>query len=88
MISEERMNIMLSFLQIPNTERFLNLVDHCRGDVLLCLPDGSHCDLKQDPVARQMLRLMTPTGSGISVSLSNTKDTPRFLRYMLEAAAD
>lgn len=79
---------MLHFLQIPNTERFLNLVDHSRGEVLLYLPDGSHCDLKQDPVARQMLRLMTPNGRGISVSLSNAKDTPRFLQYMLEAAGD
>lgn len=79
---------MLHFLQIPHTDRFLNLVDHCRGDVLLCLPDGSYCSLKQDPVARQMLRLMAPTDRGISVSLSNAKDAPRFLQYMLEAAGD
>lgn len=79
---------MLSILQIPNAERFLSVVDHCFGDVILQLPDGSRCNLKQDHIARQMLRMMHPTQSGISITLSNKADTGTFLRYMAEAFSD
>lgn len=61
-------------------------MDCCRGSVTLWLPDESQCDLKQDHTARQMLRVMRPEGNGITLSLSDTQDTSRFLRYMLEAA--
>lgn len=76
---------MLNIMVIPNADRFLSLVDHCHGDVNLQLPDGSNCNLKQDQVARQMLRMMRPSHNGISISLSNTKDARMFLRYMTEA---
>jgi len=79
---------MLSIVCIPNPEKFLSCVDHCRGSVTLRLPDGSQCDLKQDHTARQMLRVMRPEGNGISLSLSDNQDTSRFLRYMLEAARE
>ena len=49
---------MLHMMSLPDRERFLNIVQHSRGEVLLRLPDGTDCDLKADPGARQLLRLM------------------------------
>lgn len=69
---------MLNILQIPNAEKFLYMVDQCFGDVMLRLPDGSDCNLKQNRLARQMLRMMQPSRDGISISLSNTADTIKF----------
>lgn len=63
-------------------------MDRCRGSVTLRLPDGSQCDLKRDHTARQMLWVMRPEGNGITLSLSDTQDTSRFPRYMLEAARE
>ena len=37
---------MLKILMIPNTERFLEKVNSCNGDVVLHLPDESTCSLK------------------------------------------
>ena len=77
---------MLKIIAMPNAEKFLSLIRQCCGDVLLHLPDGSRCSLKQDHTARQMLRTMQPGQGGISISVSNPADTPAFLRYMMEAA--
>ena len=68
---------MLTFFLIPDTKRFLTLVNKSCGDVLLNLPDGTQCSLKRDHTARQMLR---------AISISNPGDAPTFLRYMMEAA--
>lgn len=77
---------MFKILLIPNTEKFLSLVKQSCGDVLLHLPDGSQCSLKQNHTAQQMLRTMQPGRDGISISFSNPGDAPTFLRYMMEAA--
>lgn len=77
---------MIQILLMPDAEKFLSLVRQSCGDVLLHLPDGSRCSLKQDHTARQMLRTMQPGQGGISISISNPADTPAFLRYMMEAA--
>ena len=77
---------MLTFFLIPDTKRFLTLVNKSCGDVLLNLPDGTKCSLKRDHTARQMLRAMRPGQNGISISISNPGDAPTFLRYMMEAA--
>lgn len=77
---------MFKIMMIPNTEKFLSLVNQSRGDVLLHLPDGGRCSLKQDHTARQILRTMRPGQDGISISFSNRGDIPAFMRYMMEAA--
>ena len=35
---------MLHMMSLPDRERFLNIVQHSRGEVLLRLPDGTDCD--------------------------------------------
>lgn len=77
---------MFTFLMIPNAERFLHIVERSCGEVLLHLPDGGRCDLKRDPVARQMLRTFRPGREGLQISLSDRSDAPAFFRYMQEAA--
>lgn len=79
---------MIKMLLMPNAEKFLSLVKQSCGDVLLHLPDGSLCSLKQSHTARQMLRTMQLGRDGISISFSNSCDVPAFLRYMMEAAYD
>lgn len=77
---------MLTFMLLPNTEKFLQIVAHSRGDVLLHLADGSLCDLKHSHTARQLLRTLKPGEEGLCISLSNPDDIPAFLRYMQDAA--
>ena len=61
---------------------------HSRGGVLLRLPNGTDCDLKTDPGARQLLRLMELGPEGLSISLTDPKDLPLYLHYMMEAGQD
>ena len=77
---------MMSFMMIPNAERFLRIVEGRRGEVALCLPDGGRCDLKRDPAARYLVRTLCSGGEGLRVSLSDRGDLPAFFRYMREAA--
>ena len=59
---------MLQIMTLPDRERFLDLVDHSRGSVLLRLPDHTDCDLKTYPVARQMLRMLEPAAEGVTLT--------------------
>ncbi|MDY3690381.1 MAG: hypothetical protein SO072_00260 [Dysosmobacter sp.] len=76
---------MLTMTLLPDREEFLELVDRSRGGVLLQLPDQTTCDLKHDPAARQMLRLLEPGPEGITLRLTNPEDLPAYLHYMMEA---
>lgn len=77
---------MLTFFLIPDTERFLELVNKSRGEVALHMPDGSRCDLKHSGGARQMLEAAKSRKTGVEISLSNRRDVTPFIRYMEEAA--
>ena len=76
---------MLQIMTLPDRERFLDLVDHSRGSVLLRLPDHTDCDLKTDPAARQLLRLLGPGSEGVDLRLTDPGDLPAYLHYMMEA---
>ena len=76
---------MLRMMLLPDKERFLDIVDHSRGDVLLCLPDHTDCDLKTDPAARELLRLLGPGEEGVDLRLTDPGDLPAYLHYMMEA---
>ena len=77
---------MLKIHVMPNTEKFLSLVEQSSGDVLLNLPDGKQCSLKKDNTARQMLRIVEPGQDGFSISFSNSDDITAFMRYFIGAA--
>lgn len=77
---------MLKILMIPNTERFLEKVNSCNGDVVLHLPDESTCSLKNNHIATQMLRLMDVNKNGLTLSLTDPADVPLMLNYMVNAA--
>ena len=76
---------MLQMMMLPDRDRFLEIVDHSRGSVLLRLPDHTDCDLKTDPVARQMLRMLDPAEEGVTLRLTDPEDLPAYLHYMMEA---
>ncbi|WP_295766063.1 hypothetical protein [uncultured Oscillibacter sp.] len=77
---------MFKLMVLPDTEGFLNVVEHSRGRVLLHLPDDSTCDLKRDHTARQLLRVMRPGRDGLCISLSDARDVPGLLDYMIGSA--
>lgn len=77
---------MFKIMMLPDAENFINVVEHSRGQVLLHLPDDSCCDLKRDNTARQMLRAMRPREEGLCISLSDARDVPAFLDYMIGSA--
>lgn len=72
---------------IPDAEKFLNLVEKSRGNVMLHLPDGSQTDLKESRDARQILQMTLPGRAGLRISLSDPEDTPAFIQYMMEGGA-
>jgi len=78
---------MLKFYSIPDPDKLLSVVDKSEGDVFLRLPDGGECNLKQEHVARELLRLMTPNKDGVNINLTNPSDAPAFLLYMMECQA-
>lgn len=79
---------MLRMMMMPDRERFLDIVDHSRGDVLLCLPDHTDCDLKTDPAARQLLRKLDLGPEGVDLQLTDLGDLPAYLHYMMEAVLE
>ncbi|MCI9668878.1 hypothetical protein D7Y09_06190 [bacterium 1XD42-1] len=76
----------LTFCTIPNTDKFLNMVTQSCGNVMLHLPDGSMCDLKQSNIARQFIRMMSIGKDGLRITLSKENDISSFIRYMQESA--
>lgn len=77
---------MLKILMIPNTDKFLEKVNSCNGDVVLHLPDKSTCSLKNNHIATQMLRLMDVNKNGLTLSLTDPADVPLMLNYMVNTA--
>lgn len=74
---------MFQIMMLPDAENFLHVVEHSRGQVLLHLPDNTRCDLKRDHTARQMIRAMRPGREGLCISLSDARDVPAFIDYMI-----
>ena len=77
---------MLKILMIPNTDKFLEKVNSCNGDVVLHLPDESTCSLKNNHIATQMRRLMDVNKNGLTLSLTDPADVSIMLNYMVNAA--
>lgn len=71
----------------PNKETLMQNIDACEGQVFLNLSDGTACDLKSDPVAVRLFQTLDIPKEGISISLSNPNDFPRFVRYMMDNKA-
>ena len=77
---------MLTFFLIPDTKRFLKLVNKSCGEVMLHMPDGSKHDLKHSTDAHQMVDAVKSKGTGVNISLSDHRDVSPFIQYMAEAA--
>lgn len=77
---------MLKVMLIPDMERFLEKVQDCHGEVLLRLPDESVCDLKKDHTAVEMIKMLKNNENALDISLTDPRDYPIFLDYMMRAA--
>ena len=77
---------MLRIMLISDMEKFLEKVQSCQGYVLLHLPDGTVCNLKEDHTAIQMLKMMQLDGKGLNLSLTDVRDYPIMVNYMMNAA--
>lgn len=77
---------MIRFTYIENMEKFAEAVKKCQGSVLLHLPDNTTCDLKTDPVANQMLKLLPSGYNDLCLSFSNAHDSSTLMKYMMVAA--
>ena len=77
---------MLKIMLISDMEKFLEKVNSCHGDVLLHLPDDTVCNLKEDHTALQLLRMMKLNGKGLNLSLTDVRDFPIMMNYMMSAA--
>lgn len=77
---------MLKVMLIPDVEKFHEKILNCRGNVLLHLPDGSVCDLKNDHTAIQMLKMLKNDANELAISLTDPRDYPVFLNYLMRAA--
>lgn len=77
---------MIRLMYIQNMEKFTEALGKCQGNVLLHLPDNTTCDLKSNPAAAQVLKLL-PTGyNDLRLSFSDSHDSSVFMRYMMVAA--
>ena len=77
------MKIML----IPNMEKFIEKVENCRGDVLLSLPDGSECSLKNDRAAMQIVKMLHSDNEELDLRLTDPEDCAAIINFMMQPAA-
>lgn len=78
---------MLKVMKISNMDLFLEKIRACEGEVMLHLPDGTTCDLKNDHTAVQLLTLLHSTDHELDISLSNPRDYLPIMNYMMCEAA-
>lgn len=85
--TRERMVDMIKIMMISDMEQFLNKVQSCHGDVMLHLPDGTQCNLKSDHIAIQLLKMLHSTNRELDLSLTDARDFPIIMQYMMWSAA-
>ena len=78
---------MIKVMLIPNMEKFLEKVETCQGDVLLNLPDGSQCSLKNDHTAQQIVRMLHSANEELDLRLTDPRDYASIISFMMSAAA-
>lgn len=78
---------MIKIMQISNMEKFIEKIRMCQGDVFLCLPDGTECNLKTDHTALQMIKMLHSANEELPLRLTDPRDLAIMMRFMMSAAA-
>ena len=78
---------MIKIMLISNMEKFIEKVQSCEGDVMLRLNDGSECNLKTDHTAVQMLKMFYSENEELDLRLTEARDYPAIMSFMMSAAA-
>lgn len=73
--------------KMGNVEKFISMVEGCRGHIYLELPNQTFCDLKQNKDALQLLRMVNPKEFWLDFFLTDARDSYDFMSYMVGAGA-
>ncbi len=77
----------INIRRIKNTDKFIKMVENCRGCVFLQLPNEMFCDLKQNKEALQIIRMINPNEFWLDLFLTDAQDSYTFMAYMVGAGA-
>lgn len=69
--------------KVLHVERFMNLIEECKGRVLWHLCGDTAVDLHRDGSAMDMIRKEAAEGNGVELSFSDSGDYCRFVFFML-----
>jgi len=78
---------MIKIMLIPDMEKFIEKVQKCRGDVMLNLADGTERNLKTDETVQQMLKMYHSENEELDIRLTDARDYPIIMSFMMSAAA-
>jgi len=78
---------MIKIMLISNMDKFIEKVHKCHGDVMLNLSDGTECNLKTDNTACQMLKMYHSENEELDLRLTDARDYPIIMSFMMSAAA-
>lgn len=78
---------MIKIMLIPDMDKFIDKVENCHGDVMLCLPDGSECNLKSDHTALQMIKMLHSDNEELPLRLTDPRDYATIINFMMQPAA-
>lgn len=74
----------MKIMSLKNVDKFMNIVEQSKGDVILHTGDGSDVNLKQDRNAAKILQFADPRRT-LDLTVKNPDDSMRFIQYMMDA---
>ena len=77
---------MARIMAYANMTRFADVVNRCKGNVYLELPDQTRLNLKEDRSVLHLLRYMPAVQSAWRLNLTDQTDLPLVMRYMMDSA--
>lgn len=78
---------MIKIMLISDMEKFIEKVQKCQGDVMLNLANGTERNLKTDETVQQMLKMYHSENEELDIRLTDARDYPLIMSYMMSAAA-
>lgn len=74
----------MKLMNLKNVDKFVNLVEQSKGDVVLHLEDGNDVNLKKDKNAAEILKFVNPHAT-LDLTVKDPDDSMRFVQYMMYA---
>lgn len=74
----------MKIMNLENVDKFVNVVEQSKGDVILHTEDGTDVNLKKDKNAAKILKFAAPRTT-LDLTVKDPDDSMRFVRYMMDA---